>query len=267
LERVIIGSKLISTKNILHPLDISKKEIHAVIIGDEILSGKREDKHLKHLSKTLKNYGLWLSKVDYIPDDLEVIRKTIREKIGSIVFCFGGIGATPDDCTRHAAALAHKNPIVQNSEAKRLIENQFGKDAYPKRILMADLPDNAELIPNVINNIPGFFINHHHFMPGFPEMAWPMIDWVINNHYKILINLKDVEDKSIWLDGVSESMLIDTMNEIKNKNKEIKIYSLPKLRPNKTLELGIKGPSKNVNKAMKDLKNQLEKLKFNWREN
>ena len=264
---MVIGSKLINTKNSLHSLDISQKEIHAVIIGDEILSGKREDKHLKHLSKTLKNYGLWLSKVDYIPDDSEVIRKTIREKIGSIVFCFGGIGATPDDCTRHAAALAHENSIIQNSEATLLIENQFGKDAYPKRILMADLPDSAELIPNVINNIPGFLINHHHFMPGFPEMAWPMIDWVIHTHYKTLINLKDVEDQSIWLDDVSESMLIDTMNEIKNNNKEIKIYSLPKLRPNKTLELGVKGASNNVNKAMADLKSHLEKLQFNWREN
>jgi molybdopterin-biosynthesis enzyme MoeA-like protein len=104
-------------------------------------------------------------------------------------------------------------------------------------------------------------------MPGFPEMAWPMIDWVINNRYKTLINLKDVEDQSIWLDDVSESMLIDTMNEIENKNKEIKVYSLPKLRPNKTLELGIKGSSKNVNKAMKDLKGHLKKLKFTWREN
>ena len=251
----------------MHSLDISQKEIHAVIIGDEILSGKREDKHLKHLSKALKNYGLWLSKVDYIPDDLEVIRKTIQDKIGSIVFCFGGIGATPDDSTRHATALAHNKAIVQNSKAKLLIENQFGKDAYPKRILMADLPDNAELIPNIINNIPGFSINNHHFMPGFPEMAWPMIDWVIKNQYKTLINFKDVQDQSIWLDDVSESMLIDTMNEIKNKNKAIKIYSLPKLRPNKTLELGIKGATKNVNKAMKDLKNRLEKLKFNWREN
>ena len=267
MGRVVIGSKLINPETKINSLDISQKEIHAVIIGDEILSGKREDKHLKHLSRALKNYGLSLSKADYIPDDLEVIRKTIREKIGSIVFCFGGIGATPDDCTRHAAALAHENPITQNSEAKLLIENQFGKDAYPKRILMADLPDNAELIPNVINNIPGFLINHHHFMPGFPEMAWPMIDWVINNRYKTLINFKDVEDQSIWLDDVSESMLIDTMNEIQNKNKEIKIYSLPKLRPNKTLELGVKGASNNVNKAMADLKSHLEKLQFNWREN
>ena len=267
LERVTIGSKLINTENTLYSLDISQKEIHAVIIGDEILSGKREDKHLKNLSKTLRDYGLCLSKVDYIPDDLDIIRKTIQDKIGSIVFCFGGIGATPDDCTRSAAALAHKKPIVQHPQAKLLIENQFGKDAYPKRILMADLPENAQLIPNVINNIPGFLINHHHFMPGPPEMAWPMINWVINNHYKPLINLKDVEDQSIWLDDVSESMLIDTMNEIENKNKEIKIYSLPKLKPNKTLELGIKGTSKNVNKAMKDLKNKLVKLKFNWREN
>ena len=264
---VIIGSKLINIENTINSLDISQREIHAVIIGDEILSGKREDKHLRHLSKTLKDYGLWLSKVDYIPDDLEVIRKTIEKKIGCIVFCFGGIGATPDDCTRHAAALAHKKSIVQNSKAKLLIESQFGKDAYPKRILMADLPDSAELIPNVINNIPGFLINHHHFMPGFPEMAWPMIDWVINNHYKNLINLKGIEDQSIWLDDVSESMLIDTMNEIKNKNKAIKIYSLPKLSPNKTLELGIKGASKDVNKAMKGLKTQLVKLKFTWREN
>ena len=264
---MIIGSKLINTKISLNSLDISQKEIHAVIIGDEILSGKREDKHLKHLSKTLKDYGLCLSKVDYIPDDLEVIRKTIQGKIGSIVFCFGGIGATPDDCTRHAAALAHNKPIVQNTDAKLLIESQFGKDAYPKRILMADLPENSHIIPNTINNIPGFFINHHYFMPGFPEMAWPMIDWIILNNYKSLINAKDIEDQSIWLDNISESMLIDTMNEIEEENREIKIYSLPKLAPNKTLELGIKGTSKNVNLAMQDLKDKLEKLKFNWREN
>lgn len=247
--------------------NLSQKEIHALIIGDEILSGKREDKHLAHVIKTLRKYDLCLSKVDYINDDLNMIKKTIESKIGSIVFCFGGIGATPDDCTRNAASLAHKKSLVQHPQAKVLIEKQFGKEAYPKRILMADLPENSHIIPNKINNIPGFFINHHYFMPGFPEMAWPMIDWVILNNYKSLINAKDIEDQSIWLDNISESMLIDTMNEIEEENTEIKIYSLPKLAPNKTLELGIKGTSKNVNLAMQDLKVKLEKLKFNWREN
>ena len=132
---------------------------------------------------------------------------------------------------------------------------------------MADLPQYAHIIPNIINNVPGFFIEHHYFMPGFPEMAWPMIDWVIKNQYNFLINLKNIEDQSIWLDDVSESKLIDTMQKIQKEHEYIKIYSLPKLRPKKTLELGIKGHSESVNKAMKDLKKNLKKLKYDWREN
>ena len=126
MGKVIIGSKLINTKSTLHSLDISKKEIHAVIIGDEILSGKREDKHLAHLIKTLKSYGLYISKADYITDDLDTIKKTIGSKIGNIVFCFGGIGATPDDHTRKAASLAHKQPLTQHPEANELSMGMSG---------------------------------------------------------------------------------------------------------------------------------------------
>ena len=115
----------------------------------------------------------------------------------------------------------------------------FGDGAYPKRILMADLPQYARIIPNTINNVPGFFIDDHYFMPGFPEMAWPMIDWVIKNQYEFLINLNSIEDQSIWIDDVSESKLIDTMQRIQKKNGGIKIYSLPKLRPKKMLEIGL----------------------------
>ena len=247
--------------------DIIQKEIHALIIGDEILSGKREDKHLAYLIKTLKSYGIFISRADYIPDDPDTIKKTIASKIGKIVFCFGGIGATPDDHTRKAASIAHKKPLTRHRQAKILIEKQFGDGAYPKRILMADLPKNAQIIANIINNVPGFFIDHHYFMPGFPEMAWPMIDWVIKNQYEFLINLNSIEDQSIWIDDVSESKLIDTMQRIQKKNGGIKIYSLPKLRPKKMLELGIKGEPEPVSKAMQDLKKILKELKFDWREN
>ena len=71
-----------------------------------------------------------------------------------------------------------------NEEAVKRIEGQFGEDAYPKRVLMADIPDNALLVPNEINKIPGFKIRHHHFLPGFPEMAWPMVEWILNEYYK-----------------------------------------------------------------------------------
>ena len=58
---------------------------------------------------------------------------------------------------------------------------------------MADLPETSSLIPNSVNNIPGFFINQHFFMPGFPEMAWPMIDWVIENHLSKQRNQKNMK--------------------------------------------------------------------------
>ena len=242
------------------------KLIHAVIIGDEILSGKREDKHLRHLTKKLRKNGFTLNKADFVPDDLDTIVSVIQSKLNDIVFCFGGIGATPDDYTRDAAARAHKLKVKRHPEASKCIKKQFGKDAYPKRILMADLPYQANLIPNSINNIPGFSINDHHFMPGFPEMSWPMLDWLLEKYYQGNQFKIDTKDSSVWIDDVSESQLIDLMNQIILNNKDIKLYSLPKMDPKKTLELGIKGSSKNVAKAIKEIKYNLSKLNINWRD-
>ena len=84
-------------------------------------------------------------------------------------FCIGGIGATPDDCTRQAAAKAHQRKLAQHPEALQLIIDQFGVDAYPKRVLMSEIPVGANIIPNEINNIPGFSVGEHYFMPGFPK--------------------------------------------------------------------------------------------------
>jgi len=242
------------------------KEIHALIIGDEILSGKREDKHLRHLIKVLKAHNFQLSRADYVSDEILKIQETLENKKGNIVFCFGGIGATPDDCTRSAAAFAHKKSLVCHPEAKVLIENQFGKNAYPKRILMADLPEGALLIPNPINNIPGFFVDQHYFMPGFPEMAWPMIDWVIENNLLKTEKTTKFEDHSIWLDDVSESSLIDLMNQTQLKFNNIKIYSLPKMHPKKMLELGVKGEHGYVFEALNFIKDNLNSMNISWRD-
>mgnify|MGYP001591788657 FL=1 len=258
-----IGRKRIDRENKM--TKSVKKEIHALIIGDEILSGKRKDKHLTHLIETLKKHNFHISRADYISDDTEEIKKTLEQKKGVIVFCFGGIGATPDDCTRSAAALAHKKLLTRHPEAKVLIEKQFGEEAYPKRILMADLPEEASLIPNSVNNIPGFFINQHFFMPGFPEMAWPMIDWVIENHLSKTEKSKKYEDFSIWLDNVSESSLIDLMDLTQSKHQRIKIYSLPKMHPKKMLELGVRGEEGYVKDALNFIKDNLDKMKISWR--
>lgn len=241
-------------------------EFGTLIIGDEILSGKRQDKHFEYLKKTLKKYGLSLSWVKYIQDDSKDIIQSIKQSIKSntIVFSFGGIGATPDDFTRQAAADAFELHLTRNDEAVKLIEEQFGEGAYPKRVLMADIPEGALLIPNEINKIPGFKINGHHFLPGFPEMAWPMVEWILNTHYKQLLNQNDFAEASIWINDVSESKLIDLMNEIVKKYPEIKLFSLPKLKPVKTIELGVKGPSKFVFEAMLEIQVKIVNLGYEW---
>ncbi len=243
-----------------------KMEFGALIIGDEILSGKRQDKHFEFLQKTLKKYGLLLSWVKYIQDDSKDIVQSIKESIKSdaVVFSFGGIGATPDDYTRQAAAKAFNLQLKRNHEAVELIEEQFGEGAYPKRILMADIPQDALLIPNKINKIPGFKIKNHHFLPGFPEMAWPMVEWILNTHYQGLLNKNDFAEASIWINDVSESKLIDLMNEIVKKYPKIKLFSLPKLNPIKTIELGVKGPSKLVNEAILEIQVKITKLGYKW---
>ena len=243
------------------------KNIHTLIIGDEILSGKRKDKHLSILINKLNDKNLSLNGASYIGDNEVDIIKIIKENKNNILFSFGGIGATPDDKTRYAAAKAHDLELHRHEEAKALIEKQFGEEAYPNRILMADLPKHVKLIPNEINNIPGFSIDHHHFMPGFPEMAWPMIDWILKNYYGLLMAQKKIFDQSIWIDDRSESTLIGLMNKIEQKFQHINIYSLPKMTPKKTIEFGIKGDENEVTKAMIFLKNFLDENKIKWRNN
>jgi molybdopterin-biosynthesis enzyme MoeA-like protein len=157
----------------------------AVIVGDEILSGRRADKHLAFIAQTLNERGLTLAWARYIGDDLAAQRALYRDTLasGACVFSFGGIGATPDDHTRLAAAQAAGLELLQHPEATALIEARFGASAYPHRVKMAQLPAGSTLIPNPVNQVAGFSLGQHHFLPGFPEMAWPMARWVLDQHY------------------------------------------------------------------------------------
>ena len=151
--------------------------IGAYIIGDEILSGKRQDAHLRFIIQALKARGLQLSWANYLGDIPEQITSSLKASMvrSDIVFSFGGIGATPDDCTRQCAADAAGVPIERHAGAVAEIEAQYGESAYPKRVLMADFPQGAALIPNPVNRVAGFSLHQHYFVPGFPEMAHPMV--------------------------------------------------------------------------------------------
>lgn len=236
------------------------------IIGDEILSGKRADQHLVQAIQILKARGLTLDWAQYLGDDPSALTAKFNQSFAStdIVFSFGGIGATPDDYTRQAAAAALHLPIERHPEAVAEIEAQFGEAAYPKRVLMADFPKGVDLIPNPVNRIAGFAIHNHYFLPGFPQMAWPMMEWVLDTHYTNLFHEYVVSEAAILVHDAGESQLIDLMNAIVQNHPQTKLFSLPKLGPNKTIELGVKGPLEAVNAAMADIQSGVSAAGFPW---
>jgi molybdopterin-biosynthesis enzyme MoeA-like protein len=238
------------------------------IIGDEILSGKRQDAHLSKVIALLSTRGLQLSWANYLGDIPEQITSSIKASMarGDIVFSFGGIGATPDDYTRQCAADAAGVPIERHAGAVAEIEAQYGEGTYPKRVIMADFPKGCELIPNPVNRVAGFSINQHYFVPGFPEMAHPMVEWVLDTHYSHLFHQAEYLEESIIIKDGIESQLIDLMNEMLQKYPEIKVFSLPKLKPNRLVELGAKGAPEQVKLAMQDLKASVSKIGFVWQE-
>jgi molybdopterin-biosynthesis enzyme MoeA-like protein len=243
------------------------RPLGALIIGDEILTGKRQDKHLSHVIATLGRRGLTLDFAHYVGDDRARLTALLRDTFdrGAIVFGFGGIGATPDDQTRQAAAAALGVTLERHPEAVAGIEQQFGEAAYPHRVLMAEFPRGATIVPNPVNRVAAFSIRDHHFFPGFPQMAWPMLDWVLETHYSDLVREPAVE-RTLVVHDVGESQLLPLMNENVERYPRVKLFSLPAfvVDGKRRLELGVRGASVDVEPAFAHLRDGVARSGFRF---
>ncbi len=299
-----------------------------IIVGDEILSGKRADKHLPKVIELLKARGLQLDYADYVGDSPARITATLRRAFasGDVVFSCGGIGATPDDHTRQCAARALGRELVLHPQAEALIRQRMQDLAKEQgTVYEADRPDNmhrlnmgvfpagAHIIPNPFNQIPGFFCmgdapvedgqfsagppqgelapsggrdphevgtrggelaagppqgelapsgghDPHevgarggvYFVPGFPVMAWPMIEWVLDTHYRHLFQAAAWIEKSVIVFGAMEATLTPLMEEIERVYVGVKVFSLPSVdhpQYGRHIELGVKGEPGLVGQA------------------
>ena len=242
-------------------------DIGALIIGDEILSGKRADKHLPHVIDTLAARGLALNFVHYLGDDRERLTAILRDSFarGDLVFSFGGIGATPDDHTRQAAAAALDVPLARHPKAVAEIEARFGAEAYPHRVKMAEFPVGARIIPNPVNRVAGFAIRDHHFFPGFPQMAWPMLDWVLATEYPDLRHVPP-QERAIVVYGAGESQLLPLMEDNVARFPTLKLFSLPSFMPDggRRIELGVKGDPAHVDEGIAHLRDGVVAAGFRW---
>jgi molybdopterin-biosynthesis enzyme MoeA-like protein len=245
-----------------------KMKIAALIIGDEIMSGKRRDRHFQFLQETLAKRGLELSWTLMVGDDAFQLERAMRFSMAEndLVFSFGGIGATPDDRTRQTAALVKGVPVVPHPDAVKEIEDKFGEAAYPNRILMAHLPEGCSLIPNPINRVAGFSVDDHHFLPGFPEMAWPMVEWVLDNKYPELRDLAPKTERSIKVTKGRESDLLQTMNQIVNDYPDLLLSSLPHLGDEPYILFSLRGEAEQVEQAMSVMISFIDSQGFVWTE-
>lgn len=241
-------------------------KVGLILIGDELLNGSRQDRHMAKAIELLKVRGMQLAWVRIVADDENALIETFTQTFATneIVFSFGGIGATPDDLTRACVAKASHTKLTRHPEAVKLIETRFGENAYPNRILMSELPENAGIIPNPVNNVPGFSVKHHHCLPGFPNMAWPMMEWVLENHYSRYFSETPDVDWRWHLFNVPESELLDMMKSIIKTFDGVTISSLPSTQNRSLIDFGLKGAEASVEHAAKWLENYLQQQSIDY---
>lgn len=246
-----------------------------IIVGDEILSGKRSDKHLPKVIELLAQRGLSLAWVRLVGDDRDRITATLREAFAGddVVFSCGGIGATPDDHTRQCAAAALGVDLALHPEARQLIEARMRDLAAEQgQVFDPERPDNvhrynmgvfpvgARIIANPYNKIPGFSCDgpsgsRVHFVPGFPVMAWPMIEGVLDTQYAHCQRQGARLERSVIVFGAMEAALTPLMEQIERAH-AVKVFSLPSVdHPEfgRHIELGVKGAAAAVAPAYADL--------------
>jgi molybdopterin-biosynthesis enzyme MoeA-like protein len=251
----------------------------AIVIGDEILSGKRQDKHLAKTIELLGARGLALAWARYVGDDPARITAELRAAFdsGGVVFSFGGIGATPDDHTRACAAAALGVPLALHPQARALILERMrdiaaeqglpfepDRDDNVHRLNMGVFPQGARLIANPYNKIPGFSCDGRdggavHFVPGFPVMAWPMVEALLDSTYAGLHRERPLE-RSVIVYGAMEAALTPLMQRIEAEHAGVKVFSLPSVDDpthGRHIELGVKGGAMRVEAAYEALRRGL----------
>jgi molybdopterin-biosynthesis enzyme MoeA-like protein len=242
-----------------------------IVVGDEILSGKRQDKHFARVAELLGARGLRLSWVEYLGDDRARLAETFRRTMAAddVVFSCGGIGNTPDDHTRQAAAAALGVPLELHPEGFAELKVRFPEDLTEQRKQLVVFPAGCRIIPNPFNRVPGFMARDHYFVPGFPQMAHPMIEWALDSFHSAEFQpVAGRVEKAFLLTGprAYESALLDLMERIVAAYPALRLFSLPSLvgKERRHLELGVEGAPDEVERAMEEIRIEVEQRGITW---
>ena len=151
-----------------------------IVIGDEILSGRTQDKNIAQVASWLNVQGIRLAEVRVVADDMGHIAEAVNilRARNDYLFTTGGIGPTHDDITVDAVAAALGVAVVIHPEARAILEQYYTSRGglNEGRLRMARVPDGAELIPNRMSGAPGIHIDNIYMMAGVPHITAGMLD-------------------------------------------------------------------------------------------
>jgi molybdenum cofactor synthesis domain-containing protein len=200
-----------------------------IIIGNEILSGRTQDKNTAYIAQKLEMIGVRLTEVRVIPDVIDTIIGTVRHfsEAFDYVFTTGGIGPTHDDKTAEAVAKAFDVKLLKNAEAYQILLNHYGDEAEMNdgRVKMAYTPEGASLIPNPVSSAPGFQINNVHVMAGVPKIMQSMLDYILPS-----LEGGDVIKSRQMVINQAESTIAPLIETLESDFKGIEVGSYPRYK-------------------------------------
>ena len=200
-----------------------------IIIGNEILSGRTQDKNTSWMAEKLVERGIEMREVRIIPDIPDMIVATVNEmrEKADYVFTTGGIGPTHDDITAENVAAAFGVDLELNDDAYKMLVRHYG-DEYEvteSRKKMAMIPVGAELIDNPVSGAPGFKLGNVHVLAGVPKIMQAMFDNVIN----LLEEGQPVLSQTVMC-PLQESQISDGLSDIQKRFENVDIGSYPNYR-------------------------------------
>lgn len=195
-----------------------------VMIGDEILSGRTQDKNLNFLAKNLTEFGINLREVRVVGDfEDEIVGaiNSVRKKY-DYVFTSGGIGPTHDDITSAAVAKAFDTKLILDKVAHQILQKHYGEDLNDARLKMAYIPQGASLLDNPVSSAPGFRIANVFVMAGVPKIFEAMYEAAT----KELIGGKKTQTKELTTE-LTEGWLASDLDSLQKQYPQVAMGSYP----------------------------------------
>ena len=197
----------------------------AVVIGNEILSGKITDTNSPFLATELRALGVSLRRVVVIPDELQVIADEVREchRAYDVVFTSGGVGPTHDDITVEGVACALGRSVISHPDLEAKLRAFYGDRINPARLKMAEVPEGAELITDVSLNFPTIKVENIYVLPGIPEIFRQKFSSLRSRFQAAPYCMKVVYT------GVGEGTIAEFLNDTMREFPDLLLGSYPKI--------------------------------------